>query len=166
MMKAAWSILLVAVAASAGAQDVDQFESFRRAAQLRLDPLLTHVFGTDSVLARIDELPESEVLRFDTDGDGAIDALAWREGTVRVAALDDDRDLRPDDLRCDRDSDCYLADIGSDGIVDRVVDYTDSDGDGDADRQDIYEITHGSLGTSALGVTTVMDLDDDNLLFL
>jgi hypothetical protein len=165
-MKAVWSLLLVAIAAtSVGAEDVDQFESFRRVARLRLEPLLTSVFGNDSILARIDSLPAAGVLRFDTDGDGTIDALAWREGSVRVAALDEDRDLRPEDIRPDRDNDCYLADIGADGILDRIVDYVDLDGDGVADRQDLYEITHGPLGTSGLGVTSVMDLDDDGRLF-
>ena len=163
MMKTLWTILLAALTASSlHAQGVDQFESFRRAASLHLEPLLTYVFANDSVLAEIDSLPENGVLRFDTDGDGVIDALAWREGRTRVAALDEDRDLLPGDTRPDRDNDCYLADIGGDGVLDRVVDYVDPDRDGVAERQDLYEITNGPLGASGLGVTIFMDLDGDN----
>ncbi|MCK4826956.1 hypothetical protein KA005_65085, partial [bacterium] len=33
----------------------------------------------------------------------------------------------------DVDSDCYVADYGADGLVDRMVDYIDNDGDNDPD---------------------------------
>lgn len=155
-------VLLVLAPATAAADQITQFDSFRRAASLGLEPLLVHVFADDSVTARIDSLAPSEVLRFDTDGDGVIDALAWREGTIRVAALDEDHDLKSADSRPDRDNDCYLADLEPDGVLDRAVDYLDLDGDGDADRQDLYEISPGSLGVQGLGITSVMDLDDDN----
>jgi hypothetical protein len=163
MTKAARLILLLLLAPlAAHGEEVNQFESFRRAASLGLEPLLVSVFGNDSVLAVIDSLPAGQILRFDTDGDGTIDALAWREGRMRVAALDEDHDLRAGDLRPDDDNDCVLADVDADGILDRVVDAVDLDGDGDADRQDLYEISPGPLGVSGVGITTVMDLDDDN----
>lgn len=58
----------------------------------------------------------------------------------------------------DVDSDCYVADYGADGLVDRMVDYIDDDGDNDPDEMDIRYFTNGKLNYSWFG----MDLDDDS----
>jgi hypothetical protein len=51
-----------------------------------------------------------------------------REAIVWV--IDDDGDFPPDAQDGDRDSDCYVVDFDGDGVVDRMVDYMDDDGDG------------------------------------
>ena len=61
----------------------------------------------------------------------------------------------------DVDSDCYVADYGADGLVDRMVDYIDDDGDNDPDEMDIRYFTNGKLNYSWFG----MDLDDDSRMW-
>ena len=66
-----------------------------------------------------------------------VDAIVW--------VLDDDEDGSVQDGG-DRDSDCYVADYGRDGAVDRMVDYIDdSDGDNDPDEMDIRYFVDGEL---------------------
>src|SRR5690606_7704098 len=62
-----------------------------------------------------------------------------------VWILDDDGDMDPDDPRPDRDSDCYVADYGGDGTVDRLLDYIDNDGDGKADEMGIRYFRESEL---------------------
>ncbi|MBI4578273.1 MAG: hypothetical protein HY718_01130 [Planctomycetes bacterium] len=57
----------------------------------------------------------------------------------------------------DRDSDCYVVDYDSDGVVDRMIDYIDNDGDNDPDEMDIRYFVGGELRQVWCG----MDLDDD-----
>ena len=77
------------------------------------------------------------------------DAIVW--------VIDDDED---GSLASggDRDSDCYVADYGRDGTVDRMVDYLDDDGDHDPDEMDIRYFVDGELRYTWFG----MDLDDDS----
>ncbi|MHC4442185.1 MAG: hypothetical protein ACYTA5_06275 [Planctomycetota bacterium] len=80
-----------------------------------------------------------------------------KEGQAIVLVIDDDGDgslTNGGDL----DSDCYVADYGSDGLVDRMVDYIDNDNDNDQDEMDIRYFVDGELRRSWMG----MDLDDDN----
>ncbi len=58
----------------------------------------------------------------------------------------------------DGDSDCYVVDYGGDGMVDRIVDWIDNDGDGDADEMDVRYFVGGELRQ----VWASFDLDDDN----
>ncbi|MBD3161413.1 MAG: hypothetical protein GF346_04305, partial [Candidatus Eisenbacteria bacterium] len=157
--------LLLAVSVGPASGQTDRFEAFRRAATLGLEPVLLRVFADEERLAEIDGLAGDEPLRLDLDDDGRIDALAWREGSTRVVGLDEDGDLGPADRRPDRDSDAYVADLLANGSPDRLVDYHDLDGDGDPDRQDLYEITGGPLGLPGVGAIVVFDLDDDDRLF-
>lgn len=85
-------------------------------------------------------------------GNREIEAIVW--------IIDDDRDgsvLKGGD----RDSDCYVADYGPDGVVDRMVDYIDNDNDNDPDEMDIRYFVNGALNYCWFG----MDLDDDNLMW-
>ena len=50
----------------------------------------------------------------------------------------------------DGDSDCYVADYGCDGIVDRLVDYMDNDGDQVPDEMDIRYFEDGRLNRALL----------------
>jgi hypothetical protein len=155
------ALIAAPIAGDSHAQTDPAFEAFRRMATLGFEPVLTAVFARDSVLSMIDALPEGGALRLDLDGDGKIDALAWREGTTRVVGIDEDHDLGPDDTRTDRDNDCVAADVGDDGVPDRVVDRKDTNGDGIADLQVVYEITTGALGARGVGVLAFFDLDRD-----
>lgn len=61
----------------------------------------------------------------------------------------------------DEDSDCYVADFGCDGVVDRMVDYLDNDGNGVADEMDIRYFTGGRLNYCWFGV----DYDGDGKMW-
>ena len=61
----------------------------------------------------------------------------------------------------DGDSDCYVADYGGDGIVDRLVDYMDDDGDQVPDEMDIRYFENGRLNRAWLG----WDLDHDGKMW-
>ncbi len=61
----------------------------------------------------------------------------------------------------DGDSDCYVADYGRDGVVDRMVDYMDNDGDGVPDEMDIRYFADGRLNYCWFGV----DLDRDGKMW-
>jgi len=80
------------------------------------------------------------------------DAIVW--------VIDDDEDGSLANGG-DRDSDCYVADYGRDGSVDRMLDYMDDDGDHDPDEMDIRYFADGELRYCWFG----MDLDDDNLMW-
>ena len=81
-----------------------------------------------------------------------IDAIVW--------VIDDNED---DSLRNggDRSSDCYVADYDRDGAVDRMVDYIDSDDDGDPDTMDIRYFVDGELRYCWFGD----DIDDDSAMW-
>ena len=81
-----------------------------------------------------------------------VDAIVW--------VLDDDEDGSLESGG-DTDSDCYVADYGRDGAVDRVVDYIDDDGDGDPDEMDIRYFVRGELRYCWFG----MDIDDDGVMW-
>jgi hypothetical protein len=63
-----------------------------------------------------------------------------------VWILDDDGDMPPDASQGDTDSDCYVADYGCDGKVDRMVDYIDADGDQIPDEMEIRSFVDGECG--------------------
>ncbi len=72
-----------------------------------------------------------------------------------VWILDDDGDMDKENPSGDFDNDCYVADYGCDGIVDRIVDYID---DGKAPGEmDIRYFVDGELRRAWFGV----DFDDD-----
>lgn len=79
-----------------------------------------------------------------------VDAIVW--------IIDDDGDNLQWTINGDRDSDCYVVDYHRDGIVDRVVDYIDNDGDNDPDEMDIRYFADGKLNFCWFG----LDLDDDS----
>ncbi len=65
----------------------------------------------------------------------------------------------------DRHADCYIIDYGVDGIVDRMVDYIDDNGDGRAEEMDIRFFTDGRLnfawfGSIVRGAGSLWDLKD------
>ncbi len=80
------------------------------------------------------------------------DAIVW--------VIDDDEDGSAANGG-DRDSDCYVADYGRDGLVDRMVDYIDDDGDQDPDEMDIRYFVDGELRYCWFGA----DLDDDSAMW-
>lgn len=99
------------------------------------------------------------------DGSGSGVMLIRREALTRgnrrfeaiVWIIDDDADGSTRSGG-DVDSDCYVVDWDCDGVVDRMVDYIDNDGDDDADEMDIRYFTNGELRSVWCGI----DLDDDN----
>ena len=84
---------------------------------------------------------------------------------VLVRAIDEDGDLAPD-AQPDHDSDLYVADWKADGTVDAVLDYTDTDRDGDVDEMGIFftgELPY--FDGPVLRVWWGRDVGDDNLLW-
>lgn len=61
----------------------------------------------------------------------------------------------------DKHSDCYIADYDGDGIVDRMVDYQDLNGDGIPDEMDIRYFENGKLNFSWFGA----DFDHDGAMW-
>lgn len=81
-----------------------------------------------------------------------VEAIVW--------VIDDDADGSVG-AGGDRHSDCYIVDYGSDGVVDRMVDYIDNDGDEDPDEMDIRYFVDGQLRQVWCG----LDLDDDDAMW-
>ncbi len=108
----------------------------------------------------------------DLDGDGDADIATFVDPAPRhsdsrrpmlVRVIDDDDDMSADGAG-DRDSDCYVADWNADGLIDRVVDYWDLDGDGDADRMDLIS-RRGLWFRDRIGLTVVEDIGDDDRMW-
>jgi hypothetical protein len=76
-------------------------------------------------------------------GNRAAEALIW--------VIDDDADGSVLQAGGDRDSDCYVVDYDADGLVDRMVDYIDDNGDGLADEMDLRIFDLGILSYALLG---------------
>jgi len=87
-----------------------------------------------------------------TRREGPSDAIVW--------VIDDDADGSVAQGG-DTDSDCYVVDYGRNGLVDRMVDYIDDDGDQDPDEMDIRYFVDGALRQVWCG----LDLDDDNAMW-
>jgi len=81
-----------------------------------------------------------------------VDTIVW--------VIDDDGDGSVQ-TGGDRDADCYVIDYGADGIVDRMVDYIDDNGDGQADEMDVRFFEDGVLSYAWFGA----DIDKDGILW-
>lgn len=76
----------------------------------------------------------------DLTGDDTPDIIrAFVLDSIPVMWIDDDGDMRYDDLEGDTDNDCLLIDLNKDGIFggpkDLCIDWVDTDEDGIADMQ-------------------------------
>jgi hypothetical protein len=80
------------------------------------------------------------------------------EGIVWVIDDDGDGSVRQGG---DKDSDCFIADYGCDGIVDRMVDYLDINRDNVPDEMDIRYFDNGRLNYAWFGI----DLDHDGAMW-
>ncbi len=80
------------------------------------------------------------------------DAIVW--------VIDDDEDGSIK-IGGDTDSDCYVADWDRDGIVDRLVDYQDLDGDKIPDEMDIRYYANGRLNNAWFGI----DLNHNGIMW-
>ncbi len=110
----------------------------------------------ENLLLEVPGLPRSPMLvrreSFRDRTDRVVEAIVW--------VIDDDQD---DSTTAggDRDSDCYVADYGADGTVDRMVDYIDNDGDDDPDEMDIRYFVDEALRNAWFGI----DIDDDSSMW-
>ncbi|MFH1743977.1 MAG: hypothetical protein ABIH23_33645, partial [bacterium] len=77
---------------------------------------------------------------------------------IDLKVVDDDDDMSAEDITGDEDSDCFIADYDADGSVDRLMDWIDNDGDGDADEMDLRYFRDGELVWGWFWE----DVDDDN----
>ncbi|MCP4644503.1 MAG: hypothetical protein GY851_28930, partial [bacterium] len=118
-------------------------------AESRNHAKLMEILGPDAVVPdalrdAVNQSEPGERIYEDLDKDGDPDVVTYLDPdkkhtkkSVLVRVLDDDDDLVEGQWP-DHDNDCYVADWDGDGAVDRVLDWWDDDGDGDADRMDIY----------------------------
>lgn len=75
-----------------------------------------------------------------------------------VWILDDDGDMNEVNPAPDGDSDCYVADYNCDGVVDRVLDRIDNDGDNQPEEMEVRYFREGKLRYAWLA----LDLDGDH----
>ncbi len=128
-----------------------------------------------ATIVKVKAVKPGEYVLIDRNGDGKHDE-AWfidpsprHTAAVRpllVRAIDEDGDLDADG-RPDLDSDLYIVDWKADGTVDAVVDYDDTDHDGDVDEMGMYSWSPHDrhMGGDALRVWWARDDGDDNLLW-
>ncbi len=105
-------------------------------------------------------LKPGESVMLDVGGE-AKDRMLVRRDTVMLAGnrpaealvwiIDDDADGSVLQAGGDRDSDCYVIDYDADGLVDRMVDYIDDNGDGQADEMDLRIFDTGMLSCALMG---------------
>ncbi|GMU24889.1 MAG: hypothetical protein AMXMBFR13_49600 [Phycisphaerae bacterium] len=142
--------------------------------------LLERVFGDavkldPATVEKVKALPANEPLTLDRNGDGQNDEVWYIDGSPRhqkksqpllVRVIDEDGDLDAH-KGPDLDSDLYVGDWNADGTVDVVIDYTDTDRDGDVDDMALYYWSPKDhyLGADALRVWWGRDDGDDNLLW-
>ena len=128
-MKIIFNLLFLIIAISATAQEKTTF----RNGQL------------DVVLSPF-RLPMAtgEVMYEDLDKDGDPDVLRTTlPSGIKVQWIDDDDDMETGDREGDLDNDCVMIDLNKDGIYggekDLIVDWSDENGDGQADVQAIVD---------------------------
>ena len=102
-------------------------------------------------------LAEGRAILRDLDQDGDPDALIHRDGGAIVVALDDNDDLDWHDRKPDGRDDCLAVDLGADGLLDRSVDYTDTDGNGVADVMVQTYVSGSPWGTQAMALSVDLD---------
>lgn len=84
-----------------------------------------------------------------------------KDAEMLVWILDDDGDMEPTATAGDLDSDCYVVDYDCDGIVDRIVDYVDANGDDIPDEMEIRYFVNGELRNGWFAT----DLDGDGAMW-
>ena len=117
----------------------------------------------------------------DSDNDGRIDVIYMIDDDEKhrgsrapllVKIVDEDGDMYLTG-EGDLDSDLYVADWYGDGMIDRVVDYLDKDGDNDVDEQYLYQwvsmrypyFTPMTYNGKSYCVSYTRDYGDDNRLW-
>lgn len=137
-----WSMRMTAMTRD-GALDLKAKPWWPQAAALRLnEQSAVNVEGAppDAMLVRREQVT--------TRSGKVVEAIVW------VIDDDDDGSLARGG---DKVNDCYVVDYGCDGIVDRMVDWMDSNCDGVPDEMDIRYFTDGRLNNCWFG----MDFDGD-----
>lgn len=152
------------------------YQDWLKHARRKHDDILLHFLGENARMTpeeaqQVLKLGEGEHLTKDLDGDGDPDIADFLDTdprhTIRpilVRVIDDDDDMGPDG-KGDCDSDCYIADWRANGEIDRAIDYWDEDGDGDADRMDIYYKAGAWHHGNKVEVVIIRDIGDDNKMW-
>jgi len=90
-------------------------------------------------------LLEGTQLTRDLDGDGDPDILVMKDGDALVMIIDDNDTMSRLNPHGDRIDDCWIVDLDNDGLVDRMIDYIDNEGDGVVDEMEIRYFQKGLL---------------------
>lgn len=111
----------------------------------------------------------TEILYIDIDGDGSPDVLRGilSDGTP-VQWIDDNRNMRVGDMSGDNSDDCLMIDRNRDGLFgsygDLVVDWVDTDNDGNPDLQIVVDNPPAPVESVWGGHYMIFfDLDRDNV---
>ncbi len=112
--------------------------------------------------SRAKKLKDGE--HFHTTLSDGTNALVFRDGDAFVVAIDDNGDMTPDDTAPDMVEDCLAVDLGRDGVLDRVFDYNDDDGDGVAETM-VQKYIHFSNWGQMPFMVLVRDFDQGPLRF-
>lgn len=131
------------------------------------------VFGDAVILdpkmvEKVKEAEEGKRHYLDTDGDGQPDEVWFidtdsrhndRNRPMLVKVIDENGNLQYGS-EPDKYGDLWVADWNADGLVDAVISYEDTDGDGDLDQMGMFFVDQGSR----LRVWWFIDDGDDNML--
>lgn len=90
-------------------------------------------------------LSEGAQLTRDLDCDGDPDVLVMKDGNALVMIIDDNDTMSSLNPHGDRIDDCWVVDLDNDGLVDRMIDYIDNEGDGIVDEMEIRYFQKGLL---------------------
>ncbi len=108
------------------------------------------------LLGQLKSAPDKQPIHRDLPG--GTSALVYRDKGAVVVAIDDDGNLKPQDTEPDMVNDCLAVDLDADGLLDRSIDYSDSDGDGLADTM-VQTYVHWSTWGREPVMLLARDLD-------
>ena len=140
-MKIGWIIVFLSLAAMAyGANKPERLTWYMQETAMTDDGRLT--FLQKPWWPRAQALKEGDSFTLDLNGDGRPDTMITRKDGHIIEAIDDSG--KATDI-WNQASTCYVVSLKGDGLVDRMIVYTDNNHDGKADEMEIRHYQDGYL---------------------
>ena len=95
--------------------------------------------------AKAQALKSGERIYLDLNNDGRRDTIIFKEGQAIVEVIDDGLHWSNETTMGDYVDSCWVIDYDGDGLVDRIIDYVDSNGDGSPDEVEFRFFNAGHL---------------------
>jgi len=95
--------------------------------------------------AKAQAMKSGERLYFDLNNDGQRDTIVFKQGDSIVQVLDDGLHWGNNTTMGDYVDSCWVIDYDGDGLVDRMIDYVDNNGDGFPDEVEFRFFNKGQL---------------------